>query len=258
APDSLALLGEAAVRDALAQELGFAIEYHATLGSTQERAHAFAANSWRPALVVADEQTAGRGTRGRSWYSSPGSSLLASWLFRPAPGDPALVALLSAVAVARALDSVGAPGSELKWPNDVLFRGRKLAGILATGATSGSDTMLVIGVGVNVHQAAMPEELAGAATSLALEGFAVDRLPLLTAVTRELVRVTAEERASCLGEWRRRAVFLGGQVAVTRPGEAVLRGVARDVDPDGALVVETAYGRQRVVTGDVTVRGGGG
>ena len=98
----LALLAIPAVRSALSLEIGRDIEYHEVLASTQDRARALAAAGSGAVVVVADHQTAGQGTRGRSWDAPARTSLLASWLFRPAPAEPALFALLAGVGVARA------------------------------------------------------------------------------------------------------------------------------------------------------------
>jgi BirA family biotin operon repressor/biotin-[acetyl-CoA-carboxylase] ligase len=108
----------------------------------------------------------------------------------------------------------------------------------------------VLGIGVNVHQTNedFPAELRASATSLALAGHLVDRLSLFAALTRELDRVAAPaERSAALAEWRRRSTLLGREVEVTREGRPVLRGVARDIAEDGALLV----GSERVIGGDV-------
>ncbi|MGH2471805.1 MAG: biotin--[acetyl-CoA-carboxylase] ligase [Candidatus Limnocylindria bacterium] len=246
----LALLAIPAVRSALSLEIGRDIEYHATLASTQERAKALAAAGSGPSVVVADHQTAGQGTRGRSWHAPAGTSLLGSWLFRPAPAEPGLFALLAGVAVARALERSGIAGASLKWPNDVEAGHKKVAGALAHATTDGEGGSLVLGIGVNVHQRLddFPQELRGSATSLALAGHTVDRLSLLVDLTRELDRVTAlAERRAALDEWRRRSTLLGREVEVTREGRPLVRGIARDIAPDGALLV----GSERVVVGDV-------
>lgn len=244
----------------MAGELGREIEYHQAIGSTQDRARERAAATGVMAarlVVVADAQTAGQGTRGRVWHAPAGTALLASWLFRPAPDEPALVGLLAGVAVARALDALGAPGARLKWPNDVLLDDRKLAGVLSHGTSDSAGGTLVLGIGVNVHQVAaeLPEELGGRATSLALAGHAVDRLALLVRLTAELDRVAvAGGRSAALDEWRGRAALLGRTVEVRREGAEPVTGIARDIAEDGALVVETAYGREHIHAGEVTVR----
>ncbi|HUG55857.1 MAG TPA: biotin--[acetyl-CoA-carboxylase] ligase, partial [Candidatus Limnocylindrales bacterium] len=246
-----------AVRSAIGAEIGRRIEHHERIASTQDRALELADAGEGRAVVVADEQTAGRGTRERRWLAPPGTALLASWVFRPAPARPALFTLLAGVALARALDRLESVEASLKWPNDVVVRGRKLAGALAH-ATTGERGALVLGVGVNVHQRA--EELAGelreTATSLALEGGPVDRLALLAALTRELDRLAGSEaeRAAGLEEWRRRSAVLGREVSVARPGSPPLAGIARLVDDDGALLLETAYGPERILAGEVSIK----
>jgi BirA family biotin operon repressor/biotin-[acetyl-CoA-carboxylase] ligase len=246
----LALLALPAVRSALSLEIGRDIEYHATLASTQERARALAAAGSGPSVVVADHQTAGQGTGGRSWDAPAGTSLLGSWLFRPAPAEPGLFALLAGVAVARALERLGMAEASLKWPNDVEAGHKKVAGALAHATTDGEGGSLVLGIGVNVHQRLddFPQELRASATSLALAGHTVDRLSLFVHLTRELDRVAVPaERRAALEEWRRRSTLLGREVEVTREGRPLVRGIARDIAEDGALLV----GSERVVVGDV-------
>jgi BirA family biotin operon repressor/biotin-[acetyl-CoA-carboxylase] ligase len=246
----LALLAIPAVRSALSLEIGRDIEYHQTLASTQDRARALAAAGSGPSVVVADHQTAGQGTRGRSWHAPAGTSLLGSWLFRPVPAEPGLFALLAGVAVARALERLGVMEASLKWPNDVEAGQKKVAGALAHATTDGEGGSLVLGIGVNVHQGLddFPQELRATATSLALAGHTVDRLSLFVDLTRELDRVAAPaERQAALDDWRRRSMLLGREVEVTREGRPLVRGIARDIAEDGALLV----GSERVVAGDV-------
>jgi BirA family biotin operon repressor/biotin-[acetyl-CoA-carboxylase] ligase len=243
----LRLLADAAVRSAFGRELGRAIEYHDAIPSTQDRAREIGG----PAVVVADHQTAGRGTRDRIWVAPAGTSLLASWVYTDVSAAPA--AILAGVAIVRALDSLGVPGASLKWPNDVLIDGRKVAGAMAHAST-GDEGSLVLGIGVNVRQVAsdFPADLRAPATSLALHGRAVDRLALLARVTAELDRALADIPGA-LATWRERSSVLGRDVVVERVGEPVLRGVARDLDVDGALLLETPGGRQRIVVGEVSL-----
>jgi BirA family biotin operon repressor/biotin-[acetyl-CoA-carboxylase] ligase len=250
----LALLAIPAVRSAVSLELGRAIEYHASIASTQQRARALAAQGAAPLIVVADVQTAGLGTKGRSWDAPRGAALLASWLYRPAPAAPGLYAVLAGVAVARALDQMGVRDARLKWPNDVVLGQKKVAGVLAHGTTGAEGGSLVVGIGINVHQTTsdLAGALASTATSLAIVGADIDRLVLLVALTRELDRVTPPaSRDDALAEWRRRATLLGREVEVVRDGSTALRGIARDIADDGALVVDS----ERVVAGEVHVIG---
>jgi BirA family transcriptional regulator, biotin operon repressor / biotin---[acetyl-CoA-carboxylase] ligase len=250
----LGLLAIPAVRSALSLELGRDIEFHRQVASTQDRARELATQGAPPSLVVADEQTAGRGTKDRAWVAPAGSSLLASWLFRPAPAGAGVFTLLAGVAIARALAALGIDDARLKWPNDVELGHKKVAGVLAHATTQGEGGSLVLGIGVNVHQRAsdLPGPLAASATSLALSGRDVDRLSLVAVLTAQLDRVArVAERASALDEWRRRSTLLGREVEVTRDGVPALRGVATDVGDDGALLV----GSDRVIAGEVRLAG---
>ena len=248
--DRLALLAHAAVRSAFGRELGQVVEFHARIGSTQDRAKELAPG---PALVVADVQTAGRGTRDRAWIAQPGSSVLASFVLPGPPPGAAVASLVAGVAVARALDALGQGGARVKWPNDVLLRDRKVAGIL-TQSASGGGGHVIVGVGLNVAQG--EAELAGfraPATSLALEGPGVDRLEALEALARAIAEAFAQPPEEVLEEWRRRSNVLGHRVVVARADGVPLRGLAAALDPDGALRVETAYGPERILVGEVTV-----
>ena len=252
--DRLSLLYDPAVRSALSAELGREIEMHARVASTQARARELADAGSGPALIVADHQTAGHGRQGRAWIAPAGEALLASWILRPLPADPALFALLAGVAVARALADRGVPDARLKWPNDVQLSGKKVAGALADASTASADGALVLGIGVNVRQRDLGD-LTATATSLALEGHDVDRLALLARLCRELDRIASgpEERRAALAEWRSRASMLGREVEVRAAGAAPVRGLARELADDGALVLRTASGDQRILAGEVSL-----
>ena len=248
--DRLALLAQTAVRSAVSRELGQHVEYHPSIGSTQDRARELAPG---PAIVVADEQTAGRGTKERRWLAPPGSSVLVSFVVPGPPPAAPVASLVAGVAVARALESLGAHGGALKWPNDVLLGGRKVAGIL-THASSGPGGYLIVGIGLNVSQTeADLAELRATATSLALAGVPVDRLAALATLAREIARAFEAPALAILDEWRGRSTVLGRRVLVARSGEDAARGVAVALEPDGALRVETAYGPVRILTGEVVV-----
>lgn len=202
-------------------------------------------------VLVAEEQTAGRGRMGRSWVSRPGASLTFSVLLRPVSVPPARrgwLPLLTGVAVVAAVRAVSAVGATLKWPNDVLAGERKLAGILAEQ----SGDAVVVGIGLNVATPAeaLPASPGGLpATSLLAEGGSVSREALLAGILRELeARYQAfladsdAARAGLLGEYRALCVTLGRSVRVEFPGGKVLAGVAADIDADGRLLVAAAGG----------------
>jgi BirA family transcriptional regulator, biotin operon repressor / biotin---[acetyl-CoA-carboxylase] ligase len=232
-----------------------AIERFESVASTSdvlsERARS-GASGWH--VVLAERQTAGRGRLGRPWVSSAGDLFL-SLLLRPADlGSDLLAALplLAGVAVSRAADEWSVP-TRLKWPNDVLVEGRKIAGILLESRRGAmAPAVVALGIGVNLRQRGFPAELAERATSVRLaNGREVERDTLLSALLARLDhwrdRLESEGFAPVRERWRALADTLGRAVSVDG-----VDGVAVDLDEDGALLVEDAHGvRRRVVAGDV-------
>ncbi len=209
-------------------------------------------------VVVADHQTAGRGRLDRRWESPPGSNLLASVLLRPAcdATDLHLCTGVVALAAADACREVAGVEPVLKWPNDLLVGGRKLAGVLAEAEFSGGTlAAVVVGIGINVAWPG-PDEAGG--TCLDDVGAAaqpVDRRDLLERVLDALagrlpLLDDASGRRALADEVRRRCATLGQTVRVLLPGEE-LTGLAAAIDDAGRLVVETASGPRRVTAGDV-------
>lgn len=196
-------------------------------------------------VLVAEEQTAGRGRMGRSWVSQPGAALTFSFSLRPAAVPPARrgwLPLLTGVAVVAAVRGVTGLDATLKWPNDVLIGDRKLAGILAEQ----SGDRVVIGIGLNVATTldALPSAGGLRGTSLAIEGADVGREVLLAEILRKIERWylafredPSPERVGILAEYRRLSGSLGRAVRVELPGDRILAGVASDVDHDGRLLV---------------------
>lgn len=227
----------------------FAVEYHETLPSTNDRARALAEDGATDVVVLADEQTAGRGRRGRGWASPPGG-VYASVLLRPAlpPERVGLLALAAGVAVVDAAESTGVEAS-VKWPNDVHGPdGRKLAGVLAESETAdGAVEWVVVGVGLDadVDLAALPD---GATSLRALTGGPVDRRRVAQSFLESFDALRRDADA-ILPAWRARSSTLGGQVRV-ETADGVVEGAAADVDGTGALLVETASGVRRVTDGD--------
>jgi BirA family biotin operon repressor/biotin-[acetyl-CoA-carboxylase] ligase len=235
-----------------------AVEWHPELGSTSDRLKQLArggAREWT--VVLADRQSSGRGREGRRW-ESPGGGLYLSVLLRPPGERAALVPLAAGVAVAEAVAALGVR-AELKWPNDVLARGRKLGGILAE-ASSGSAGVewVVVGIGVNValDASSLPAELALSATSLAAEGAAADASGLAAAVLARLgvwYDALREAPGGVVAAWRERAVPWWDSEVDVRSGDALLRGRLVEVADDGALVIELGGGvRRRLVSGEVS------
>ncbi len=239
----------------------------ASTGSTNEDLLSAArAGAAAGAVLVAEEQTRGRGRLDRSWHSVPGAALTFSALLRPvgvAPAWRGWLPLLAGVAVASAVRGQAAVQASLKWPNDVLSGEAKLAGILAEQAGDA----VVVGFGINVGQLA--EELPGGparpsgapATSLAVLGARTDRQALLVAVLGCFedwyLRWSAGPRpgdpevSGLRAEYLRECSTLGRQVRVELPGGRVIAGLASDIDRWGQLVVQTAAGPVPVSAGDV-------
>lgn len=230
-------------------------------GSTNEDLLAAARRGAPEGTVLAAEaQSSGRGRMGRTWVSVPGAALTFSVLFRPAAVPAARrgwLPLLTGVAVACALRTVAGVDARLKWPNDVLVHGAKLAGILAEQAADA----VVVGAGINVF-AGRPELPSASATSLALQGApSTDRELLLTGVLAELehwyLRWSGAQHGDADGcglraEYLRLCSTIGQQVRISLPGGQVLAGIACDVDHSGRLLVRSsAAGLIGVSAGDV-------
>ena len=217
-------------------------------------------------LCVAEFQTAGRGRRGRSWVAPYGSGICLSfsWLFREAPPQLPALSLVVGVAILRALAHLGLAGAALKWPNDVLFEGRKLGGILCElRAEAAGPAYLVIGIGLNVGlpPAARSAIVASGLAPADLAELAGEALPsrshLVAAIAAALHEVVQQFEQGALPalleEWRRADALLGRSVQVLAP-QGARTGVARGVTADGALDVEFAEGRERIVSGEVSLR----
>lgn len=211
-------------------------------------------------LAIAEGQTAGRGRLGRGWVSPAGKGIYVSVLLRPRikPEEAFKLTLLAAVAAAQAVTHAGAE-AKIKWPNDVLVEGRKVAGIL-TELEAEADRIhqAVIGIGVNVNTPAslFPRSLRGTATSLRLAtGHKHSRVQvlqgLLAALEERYERLKAGRFEEVLSEWRSLDVTLGSRVkAVLLEGE--IEGEARGLDQDGALLIaEAGGGLRRVTAGDI-------
>jgi BirA family transcriptional regulator, biotin operon repressor / biotin---[acetyl-CoA-carboxylase] ligase len=237
------------------------IHHHESLGSTNDLAKELGSKGApEGTVVVAETQTQGRGRLGRDWNSPPGAGLYVSLLLRPAlpPEELPQITLTAAVAVAKAVESVTGLRPGIKWPNDLLWDGKKLGGILTEMETE-SDCIrhLVVGVGVNVNNRDFPPELAATATSLTLAGgVAVSRLRLLQAYLEEFDalygRFLNRDFDAILSQWKEYAVTLGRMVTV-RQGLKEISGLALAVAPDGALLIETRPGEVvRVTSGEIS------
>lgn len=250
-----------AAEDVLARRggsLGRPLEVMDETGSTNDDAKRGARDGApHGAVWVAEAQRAGRGRQARSWYAAPGESLLASVLLRTkaAPARTPQLSLVAGLAVRDAVARRIEPSRvRLKWPNDVLVDGKKVAGVLVESIIAGARVdALIVGFGVNVHTRELPEELSSRATSLSLAGATdVDRSELLADVLAGLDRDIELVAHRGLGLVRARLAacdaLFGTEIAFAE-GEG---GVAAGIDDDGRLVVRRSDGSlARVSSGEV-------
>jgi BirA family biotin operon repressor/biotin-[acetyl-CoA-carboxylase] ligase len=238
---------------------GFRLHRFATLGSTNDEAKALArAGAPEGTLVWADEQTAGRGRRGRTWLSPPGNLYL-SLVLRPegAPARAAQLGFVAALGLGDALAALAGPALKLryKWPNDLLVNGRKLAGILLESENAAGDRVDFVVAGIGVNIVAAPEDVEFPATSLAAEGVAgVTPAVLLGGFVRHFETWAGRWReagfAPVRAAWLKRASGLGEPIRV-RLERSTLCGRFLDLDDDGALVLDGEQGRRRIAAGEV-------
>jgi BirA family biotin operon repressor/biotin-[acetyl-CoA-carboxylase] ligase len=232
--------------------VGNLIEWHETIDTTMRRA-AELADDGAPSgtIVAAAEQTAGLGRLGRAWHSPRGKGLYFTCILRPElpPEELPVITLALGVAVADALQMFCGLTCDLKWPNDVLVRGRKLAGIL----TQLHHDAVLAGIGLNVNQAGFPEELADTATSLILEtGSEHDPRFLLRALEGSIeahVRILQTSgRSAILRAFAAGSTWVTGRaVTVDHPGGPVL-GTTAGLTPSGFLLIRRDDGAEMTVT----------
>jgi BirA family biotin operon repressor/biotin-[acetyl-CoA-carboxylase] ligase len=240
--------------------LGHPAYLYQKIGSTNDEAKRLAENGGGDGLlVIADEQTAGRGRQTRRWLTPPGTGLAFSLILRPPlqAHQAARLTMLAGLAVCDALEQATGLRTGLKWPNDVLLSGSKLGGILVEGALRGEVLdYAVVGIGLNVSWSPSSADVDYAATNLQAEmGEAPDRLKLLRQILACLeARYPTVADPGLLADWQARLLLMGEPIVIHTP-QGALRGLAQSVDEDGALLVRLDTGEIRqVVAGDVRLR----
>jgi BirA family biotin operon repressor/biotin-[acetyl-CoA-carboxylase] ligase len=233
------------------------------IDSTNDQAKRMAdAGAEEGLVLIAEKQLKGRGRLQRPWASAEGTGLWFSIVLRPGimPENVAEIVFVAAVAVCEAIKVYTGISCFLKWPNDILWEGKKLCGILTeANGQSGKVNYVVVGIGVNVNQSRMdfPEDVADKAVSLAMaSGASWNRTPLLQRILRSVEEVYEDYLtrgfAPVLDRWRSLCGIFNKQVRVERPEETI-EGIALDVDEQGGLLVDTPAGIRRVTVGDISV-----
>jgi BirA family biotin operon repressor/biotin-[acetyl-CoA-carboxylase] ligase len=240
--------------------VGRRLIYLTSTGSTMDVARLEAESGGADGtIVIAEEQTAGRGRFGRNWVSPGGKNLYFTLLLRPEARLMRPLSIVAPLAICRAIEGATALTPSIKWPNDVLLGGRKVSGVLIESETEGgSAKFALVGIGVNVNfDIPADSEIASIATSVkTLLGRETPREDLLAAMLNSIEELLDDERAggSAIPAWKERLETLGRRVTVTFQGETE-EGTAEDVDDAGNLLLRTDDGRLMTMeAGEVTLR----
>lgn len=258
-PDSL--MAPVIARGLQTRWAGRQIVYLPSVDSTNRRARQLAAEGApHGTLVIADEQTAGRGRRGRGWISPAGEGVFMSLILRPQshPSEVARLSMQTALAVALSIAQTTGLDARIKWPNDIVCGGRKVCGmLLEMNADEQAVHDVVAGIGINVHQTQFAPEIAQTASSLdLLSGQRVCRAALVRAFLEAFERTEAlAAQGALMDAYRARSATLGQRVQVIAPAGS-FNGTALEVTDSGSLIVEDEEGQRReVLAADVSVRG---
>lgn len=214
-------------------------------------------------LILAKEQTRGKGRRGRTWMSPKGDNIYMSILLRPQiePDNASMLTLVAAMAVAEGIREVSGLKTQIKWPNDIVVQGKKVCGILTEmSAEVGKVHYVVIGIGINVHNRDFPQEISATATSLDLQaGTRQDQTELVEAIWKAFEgyyeSYCKTQDMSALQEKYNRQLANCDQAVKVLDGENSYEGIARGITPKGELLVEAEGETRLVSSGEVSVRG---
>lgn len=242
--------------------VGRQVVHYDNIPSTNNQAKQLAAaGAEEGTVVVSEEQSTGKGRLDRSFFC-PKGGLWFSVILRPSflPQEAPKCTLLAAVAVARAMRDFGLPAG-IKWPNDIYCEGLKLTGILTEmSAEMDRINYVVIGIGINANipLGSFPEDIQGKAGSMSgYLGQEIDRVAFLQRVLGYMEELYLDIQANgfsgMMEQWREYSITLGQEINVLGVNET-FAGVAKDIDADGALLVETENGLRRVLAGDVSIR----
>jgi BirA family biotin operon repressor/biotin-[acetyl-CoA-carboxylase] ligase len=234
------------------RRIGSKILVFNSTSSTNDIAAEYAKNKANDGLVIfAEEQTAGRGRAGSKWQSEQGDSILCSIVLTDCKLNPELLSLACAVAVADALGKIGGSEAKIKWPNDIILNGKKVAGILLESKQDRTGSTYVLGIGVNCHQKVdiFPPELQPIATSIDIESQStVDRISLakrlLTSIEHWL-EIAGQTSEKVTDKWRRLSIQLNHRVKLLYNGRE-FSGNCIGVDPEKGLILQLDTGGVRM------------
>ena len=234
------------------------LRYHEQIGSTNDDALSWGDEGGQDfSLVIANAQSAGRGRKGRVWQTPPDSALAFSLLLLPSKREAKSISLftaLGALALVDALSAHYALTAKIKWPNDVLLDGKKIAGILVEANWHGDEIKsIVLGMGVNVHASAVPKDVLFPATSLEdILGKKIDRETLLRQILDAFTqRRPSLERGNLTSAWEEKLAFRGEQVQIHAPDANPIYGKILGINEDGSLRLDT---HSAIHFGDVSLR----
>lgn len=237
---------------------GVELYFYDSIDSTNTQAKRLLAEGLSgKALITANEQTAGRGRQGRSFYSPKNTGIYYSYVFHPQKtlADAVFITTAAAVSVIRAIERLSAVKPTIKWVNDVYVEGKKVCGILTEAVSNfenGALESVIVGIGINVSTASFPAELQDTAASLG--DASITRAQLLNTAVEELVRVAEDlENPAIMEDYKRHSAVIGKEITFIKNGTTT-KATAIDIDEKGGLVVKTEQGTLTLSSGEITVR----
>jgi len=233
------------------RRIGRKILVYNSTSSTNDVAAEYATDKRNDGLAIfAEEQTAGRGRAGAKWISGRADSIICSVVLTKTKCSAELLSLALAVAVAEAVGKPGGKSAKIKWPNDIILNGKKLAGILLESKTYNSHTVYILGIGINCHQKriSFPPELQSIATSIDIEAQTIcDRTSLAKRLLSSIdywLKIAEKNSEAVIEQWRSLSLLLGSRVRLIFNGTEFL-GSCTGIDPEKGLILQLDSGGTR-------------